>query len=129
VPAFPSDPHLVDRAARFSAFASPSPSPPPPPPTSANKRKAEPASKVRTHGPRTPFRFAPVLVGGAKFDDRWAPEWLQGKAAKKGKSTAAGGEDKDSGEDEKRGYVHVRARRGQATDSHSLAERVSSPRR
>ena len=24
-------------------------------------------------------------------------------------------------------YIHVRARRGQATDSHSLAERVSSP--
>ena len=24
-------------------------------------------------------------------------------------------------------YIHVRARRGQATDSHSLAERVSAP--
>lgn len=24
-------------------------------------------------------------------------------------------------------YIHVRARRGQATDSHSLAERVSNP--
>ena len=51
--------------------------------------------------------------------------WPQGKVAKKGK-TAAGGEDKDSGSDEKPAYVHVRARRGQATDSHSLAERVSS---
>ncbi|KAF7110324.1 hypothetical protein CFC21_110452 [Triticum aestivum] len=91
-PAFPSDPHLVDRAARFSAFASPSPSPTPPPPASAGKRKADPASK--------------------------------GKVAKKGKTTAAGGEEKDSGEDEKPAYVHVRARRGQATDSHSLAERA-----
>lgn len=27
--------------------------------------------------------------------------------------------------DIKRDYIHVRARRGQATDSHSLAERVS----
>uniref|UniRef100_A0ACD5UHP8 Uncharacterized protein n=1 Tax=Avena sativa TaxID=4498 RepID=A0ACD5UHP8_AVESA len=92
-PAFPSDPHLVDRAARFSAFASPSPSPPPPPAPSAAKRKAaEPASK--------------------------------GRAAKKGKATA-GGEDKDSsGEDGRPAYVHVRARRGQATDSHSLAERA-----
>lgn len=27
----------------------------------------------------------------------------------------------------KQDYIHVRARRGQATDSHSLAERVSSP--
>ncbi|XP_044428557.1 transcription factor bHLH48, partial [Triticum aestivum] len=90
--AFPSDPHLVDGAARFSAFASPSPSPTPPPPASAAKRKADPASK--------------------------------GKVAKKGKTTAGGGEDKDSGEDEKPAYVHVRARRGQATDSHSLAERA-----
>ncbi|KAI4971076.1 transcription factor bHLH48-like [Hordeum vulgare subsp. vulgare] len=87
-PAFPADPHLVDCAARFPAFASPSP----PPPASAGKRKADPASK--------------------------------GKVAKKGKTTAGGGEEKDSGEDEKPAYVHVRARRGQATDSHSLAERA-----
>lgn len=91
-PTFPSDPHLVDRAARYSAFASPSPSPTPPPPASAAKRKADPASK--------------------------------GKVTKKGKTTAGGGEEKDSGEDEKPAYVHVRARRGQATDSHSLAERA-----
>jgi len=53
----------------------------------------------------------------------------QGKAARKGKTAeekpAAGGD----GEDEKPAYVHVRARRGQATDSHSLAERVSPPLR
>ena len=30
----------------------------------------------------------------------------------------------ECGEEEKLPYVHVRARRGQATDSHSLAERV-----
>lgn len=29
-----------------------------------------------------------------------------------------------SGEEPPKGYIHVRARRGQATDSHSLAERV-----
>ncbi|XP_047952928.1 transcription factor bHLH137-like [Salvia hispanica] len=32
-------------------------------------------------------------------------------------------EDKKEGEEEK-GYIHVRARRGQATDRHSLAERL-----
>jgi len=49
----------------------------------------------------------------------------QGKAARKGKTAEekpAGGD----GEDDKPAYVHVRARRGQATDSHSLAERVST---
>lgn len=30
----------------------------------------------------------------------------------------------NSGESPKDGYIHVRARRGQATNSHSLAERV-----
>lgn len=51
---------------------------------------------------------------------------MQGKAAKKGRveagSAAGGGEDAE--EEEKPAYVHVRARRGQATDSHSLAERA-----
>lgn len=32
-------------------------------------------------------------------------------------------------EEEPKEVVHVRARRGQATDSHSLAERVIIPRR
>ena len=31
---------------------------------------------------------------------------------------------KEVDEEEPKGYIHVRARRGQATDSHSLAERV-----
>ncbi|KAF8687753.1 hypothetical protein HU200_042687 [Digitaria exilis] len=96
-PTFPSDPHLVDRAARFSAFASASPSPPSPPPPPAppaGKRKPDPADRAS-----------------------------KGKSAKKGKTAEekpAGGD----GEDEKPAYVHVRARRGQATDSHSLAERA-----
>ncbi|XP_020394963.1 transcription factor bHLH48 isoform X1 [Zea mays] len=101
-PTFPSDPHLVDRAGRFSTFAPPSPpspsptqQPPPPPPAAvAGKRKADPVDRAS-----------------------------KGKAAKKGKTAeekpAAAG-----GEDEKPAYVHVRARRGQATDSHSLAERA-----
>ncbi|KAL5200487.1 hypothetical protein ABZP36_021690 [Zizania latifolia] len=105
-PTFPADPQLVDRAARFSAFASPSPSSPspnlPPPPGSsaaaAAKRKVDPADRAS-----------------------------KGKSSKKGKTAAASGEDKDGGgdgEDDKPAYVHVRARRGQATDSHSLAERA-----
>ncbi|KAL6648605.1 hypothetical protein ACP70R_012829 [Stipagrostis hirtigluma subsp. patula] len=55
------------------------------------------------------------------------PRWPQGKAAKKGK-TAAGGEEKTAGgdgEDEKPAYVHARARRGNTTDSHSLAAQAS----
>jgi hypothetical protein len=130
-PAFPADPHLVDRAARFSAFASPSPPspppPPPPPPSSSSKRKPDPASKVsrlvasRARAHSAAFPSASFLISSLL----WIP--LQGKAAaKKGKTAASGEDGGDGGEDEKPAYVHVRARRGQATDSHSLAERVSS---
>jgi len=43
-------------------------------------------------------------------------------SSKKSKSIAA---DENSGNGEELPYVHVRVRRGQATDSHSLAERVT----
>lgn len=41
-------------------------------------------------------------------------------------SDNCGRKSKASAPPEKSDYIHVRARRGQATDSHSLAERVSS---
>ncbi|KAL6661043.1 hypothetical protein ACP70R_000427 [Stipagrostis hirtigluma subsp. patula] len=45
--------------------------------------------------------------------------------SKRGKRPNKEAEEKSSTEDEApKGYIHVRARRGQATDSHSLAERV-----
>ncbi|XP_042000972.1 transcription factor bHLH137-like [Salvia splendens] len=50
-------------------------------------------------------------------------ELVKGKKQKKVKEA----EEKKEGEEDK-GYIHVRARRGQATDSHSLAERVRRER-
>lgn len=41
-------------------------------------------------------------------------------------SKNAGKNGKDAADASKGDYIHVRARRGQATNSHSLAERVSS---
>ncbi|XP_044385308.1 transcription factor bHLH137 isoform X3 [Triticum aestivum] len=38
------------------------------------------------------------------------------------------GKEMDDDEEEPKGYIHVRARRGQATDSHSLSERVRRER-
>lgn len=46
-----------------------------------------------------------------------------GNAVKDGKEKKTK-EDKKCPEEAPTGYIHVRARRGQATDSHSLAERV-----
>ncbi|KAG8087823.1 hypothetical protein GUJ93_ZPchr0010g9069 [Zizania palustris] len=49
--------------------------------------------------------------------------------SRKGKRPSKEVEEKSSTEEEAlRGYIHVRARRGQATDSHSLAERVRRER-
>lgn len=46
----------------------------------------------------------------------------------RGKQTGKQAKDNSqSGDAAKDSYIHVRARRGQATNSHSLAERVSSP--
>jgi hypothetical protein len=45
--------------------------------------------------------------------------------SKRGKKPHKEAEEKSNTDDEApKGYIHVRARRGQATDSHSLAERV-----
>lgn len=51
---------------------------------------------------------------------------MKGKKQKKMKKLGAETEEEEEeeGPAAAAGYIHVRARRGQATDSHSLAERV-----
>ncbi|CAK8579108.1 unnamed protein product [Lathyrus sativus] len=53
-------------------------------------------------------------------------ESKEGRSKKQKKTSGEGkkGEEKKFSEEAPTGYIHVRARRGQATDSHSLAERV-----
>ncbi|XP_073127243.1 uncharacterized protein [Henckelia pumila] len=58
---------------------------------------------------------------------------MKGKKERKGKNSEAKKEnnkknEKKEAEEAPTGYIHVRARRGQATDSHSLAERVRRER-
>jgi hypothetical protein len=51
----------------------------------------------------------------------------KGEESSPATATTTGGKSKGKGakeESEKEDYIHVRARRGQATNSHSLAERV-----
>ncbi|GMJ04891.1 CYTOKININ-RESPONSIVE GROWTH REGULATOR [Hibiscus trionum] len=48
----------------------------------------------------------------------------EGKTKKQKESKAVKKDQKKGSEEPPTGYIHVRARRGQATDSHSLAERV-----
>ncbi|CAI9767383.1 unnamed protein product [Fraxinus pennsylvanica] len=49
---------------------------------------------------------------------------VKGKKQKNTVDKEQPGEEKKASEEDPKGYIHVRARRGQATDSHSLAERV-----
>ncbi|XP_042498862.1 transcription factor bHLH48-like [Macadamia integrifolia] len=121
-PIFPSNAALVERAARFSVFAAAEDSPEAssvPSISSENspKLKAEPADSESNRS------SSPILSSAAtipkenqKSTKRKEREKVKG-SAKKSKTDG----NKDG---EKLPYVHVRARRGQATDSHSLAERA-----
>ncbi|XP_008787267.2 transcription factor bHLH48-like isoform X2 [Phoenix dactylifera] len=125
-PTFPSNAALVERAARLSVFAAEdSPEAASVPSHSGDrfpKPKAEPADSdsqpicpIPGERPQRPAKRKEAEKGNK----------VKG-AAKKTKSaeegSAKGAEENTAGE--KLPYVHVRARRGQATDSHSLAERA-----
>jgi hypothetical protein len=59
------------------------------------------------------------IAPSEKNDRRTEAETNSGNASKSA-------DKKPAPKDPPKDYIHVRARRGQATDSHSLAERVSS---
>ncbi|WOL19227.1 transcription factor bHLH48-like [Canna indica] len=123
---FPSNAALVDRAVRFPVFAA----------------EESPASSSGGGGPplrlkvESPDSDSPpsLSIPSEKPQQRSAKRKEAGKSktkgtTKKSKSTEknnavpkAEAEDINGGD--KLPYVHVRARRGQATDSHSLAERA-----
>ncbi|KAJ6842810.1 transcription factor bHLH78-like [Iris pallida] len=89
--------------------------------SSARKRKAAPKGKGKE---------APLPPKAAEEEDSCAKRCKSGEARPKAEQDGGGGEKqgKDGNakpaEPPKLDYIHVRARRGQATDSHSLAERV-----
>nr|XP_029146593.1 transcription factor bHLH48 isoform X2 [Arachis hypogaea] len=108
---FPSNTALIERAAKFSVFAEEGPPAPPvaevknePPETDSNPSSTQCDPAVENKGAKRKEREKKVKA-----------------RSKKSKSVAAA---ESSGDGEKLPYVHVRVRRGQATDSHSLAERA-----
>lgn len=116
-PLFPTDMELINRAAKFSVFASPENSPEnwcaqvkKEPVDSDSKMNSSPAISDTTFQPTSNKR---------KDRERKAKE-SNVKNKKSAKETS--GDENNGGK--KLPYVHVRARRGQATDSHSLAERA-----
>lgn len=123
-PIFPSNAVLVERAAMFSIFAggggedSPETSSVP---SYSSKVKTEPTDMDSNLNPVSPLNSDPTFVNRNQTSVKRKEREKKGKgSSKKSKNLAI-----ESSEDaEKLPYVHVRARRGQATDSHSLAERA-----
>ncbi|MBA0687747.1 hypothetical protein Goari_015256, partial [Gossypium aridum] len=118
---FPSNGGLIERAARFSVFAGEGNNKSDSPEATSNNSSANLQKAVKSEPAETdssqPLISDPTVENrGIKRKDR---EKVKGQT-KKSKTTV-----KESSDDtEKLPYVHVRARRGQATDSHSLAERA-----
>ncbi|XP_041996375.1 transcription factor bHLH137-like [Salvia splendens] len=86
-----------------------------------NKNSMDSSISVVTHKTLAPNFNKKRKSNSAQSKDM--RELVKGKKQKKVKEA----EKKKEGEEDK-GYIHVRARRGQATDSHSLAERVRRER-
>ncbi|KAH1228685.1 Transcription factor bHLH48 [Glycine max] len=122
---FPSNAALIERAARFSVFAG------------QNSNSNSNSPEVKRELPETDSNPSSTHGGGGggsvsdlamenknpKTAKRKEREKKVKASSRKSKSVAAA-TDESSGDGEKLPYVHVRVRRGQATDSHSLAERA-----
>nr|KYP57403.1 Transcription factor bHLH48 [Cajanus cajan] len=110
---FPSNAALIERAARFSVFA------------------GENSPEVKRELPETDSNPSSTHGGGSVSDpavenknSKSAKRKEREKKVKASSKKSKSGADESSGDGEKLPYVHVRVRRGKATDSHSLAERA-----
>ncbi|EYU20721.1 hypothetical protein ABFS82_11G006400 [Erythranthe guttata] len=118
-PFFPSDTALIDRASKFSVFASADNSPESMTNMSASRSvKQEPLDRDSHPNSSSPA----VSNHSTKSSKRKEREKKVKESNKKSKKMVENEAPEERGE--KLPYVHVRARRGQATDSHSLAERA-----
>ncbi|XP_027937592.1 transcription factor bHLH48-like isoform X1 [Vigna unguiculata] len=119
---FPSNAALIERAARLSVFAG----------ENSNSNSNSNSTEIKRELPETDSNPSSTQGGGSASDPvlenkdekglkRKEREKKVKASSKKSKSVVA---DDSSGDGEKLPYVHVRVRRGQATDSHSLAERA-----
>ncbi|XP_028783320.1 transcription factor bHLH48-like [Neltuma alba] len=123
----PSNSALIERVAKFSVFAEENSPPEEPnlaplsPGANLNRVKHEPPETDSNPKPTPVIPSNPSIEHknerAAKRKER---EKKDKESSKKSKSVV----DETSGDRDKLPYVHVRARRGQATDSHSLAERA-----
>ncbi|KAL5545543.1 hypothetical protein UlMin_005230 [Ulmus minor] len=119
---FVSNPALIERAAKFSVFAGEHS----PETSSVPSNSSADLGKVKNEPAETdsnPKSSQPLLSDPTVENKSEKPLGKRKEREKKAKGSSK--KSKNEHEDaEKLPYVHVRARRGQATDSHSLAERA-----
>ncbi|OVA07869.1 Myc-type [Macleaya cordata] len=120
-PVFASNSDLIERAARFSIFATTGENISEPNLFTSNSSELKKETTDSESNPSSSPIFSDQSIPNERKRSTKRKE-----REKKVKISAAGKSKKvENGEDrEKLPYVHVRARRGQATDSHSLAERA-----
>ncbi|XP_052730569.1 transcription factor bHLH48 isoform X4 [Vigna angularis] len=117
---FPSNAALIERAARLSVFAG------------ENSNSNSNSTEIKRELPETDSNPSSTQGGGSASDPALENKDEKGlkrkerekkvkASSKKSKSVVP---DDSSCDGQKLPYVHVRVRRGQATDSHSLAERA-----
>ncbi|XVF75846.1 hypothetical protein PTKIN_Ptkin13bG0219700 [Pterospermum kingtungense] len=128
---FPSNSGLVERAARFSVFAgegnlnnnnSSSNKKSNSPQTTSNNSSANLEKAVKSEPAET--ESSQPLVSDPTVEKRSIKRKDREKKVKESTKKSKTAANESSVDAEKLPYVHVRARRGQATDSHSLAERA-----
>ncbi|CAI0438159.1 unnamed protein product [Linum tenue] len=123
---FPTNAALIERAAKFSVFAAEeelnngsnaitSPD--------ANSAPSSSSANLQKVVKAEPAEAASCPTVAAK-DENQRPSSKRKEREKKGKASSKKSKSAANEDSEQLPYVHVRARRGQATDSHSLAERA-----
>ncbi|CAI9754831.1 unnamed protein product [Fraxinus pennsylvanica] len=121
---FPSNIALIDHASKFSALAMADNSPENYSMLSASiSKELDVVKQEHIDSDSNPNCYSPVVSDqNLKFSKRKEREKKVKESNKKSKRVAPNEASEDGGE--KLPYVHVRTRRGLATDSHSLAERA-----
>ncbi|CAN7135132.1 unnamed protein product [Brassica rapa subsp. narinosa] len=114
---FPSNPLLMERASRFSVIAT------------DNQQNGNVSGETTTTSSVPSNEHIKTEPAETETCDQAAVEKQSNRCGKRKEldkkvKSSTKKKNKSSEENEKLPYVHVRARRGQATDSHSLAERA-----
>ncbi|KAK4749490.1 hypothetical protein SAY87_026939 [Trapa incisa] len=111
---FPANSAPVERASTFAVETD----------ASSHKVKDEPQAETTESDSNPIISLSQPLLSDFDTEDKGQMPGKRKDREKKAKGSAKKSKNQSSGDAEELPYVHVRARRGEATDRHSLAERA-----